>query len=124
MSEGARQEEVGPEKKEYEEAANRLVLRIRVANKTDGVVPAKVHDDCHERVPKELDHDIGEDEHSPSIGFRWALARFEKIALGNEHGHDLLVDVDEEYEKHKHSPKLVLKPLNGVVGAVTEAEVQ
>jgi hypothetical protein len=121
MSKSACEEEISPEEQEYEEAANCLVFRDRVLNKADWIVPTKVHDDRHEGVPEELNDDIGEDKHVPSVNLGWALASFEKIALVDECGHDLLVDVDEEHEKHEDCPKLILKSLDGVVGTVTEA---
>lgn len=48
----------------------------------------------------------------PVVDFGELFAGFVEVALGYEHGHNLLVVVHEEHKENKDDPELVLQALD------------
>lgn len=80
-----------PDQGEDQPAALRSSKRgVAVAPHARGVVPRDVHEDAHERLPAQLDGDVGRDEHGPRVRPVAALARLEQRAPGGQPRDDLL----------------------------------
>ena len=87
------------------------VRRYRVSIKADGIIEAKEYDDCHERVPRQLDKDVGKHEGLPAVGLAGSFTDFVESSLGHEVRHDLLHKLSEDGEEHENAEKLILQAL-------------
>jgi hypothetical protein len=108
--EGGCEEKEFPDQEEHEATAFSYVSgRYSVFVQSDGVVPTEEDQDCHKRIPGQLDDDVGDHEGFPGVCFGRALARFIQGALGDEVGHNLLNKLAEDGEEHEDGEHLVLQ---------------
>lgn len=112
MGDGAREQEILPQEQKHQEPPDGLVIGRGVADKSNGVVPTKEYDDLHKCAPAQFDQDIGRHKGCPVVDFGESFAGFVEVALGYEHGHNLLIVVHEEHEENKDGPELVLQALD------------
>ena len=122
VGKGAGEHQKHPDEQEHERLALRRLARgDGVVVQADGVVPAGVDEDGHERVPGQLDEDVGHEEGLPAVALAGPLARLVQRALHHEVGHDLLHQVAEDGEEHEDAEHLVLQALQRR-GRAVEAE--
>lgn len=112
VGEGRGEEEELPDQQEHEPGAGgHAVGGRRVVVQPDGVVPGEEDEHGHERIPGQLDDNVGDHECLPAIRLARALAHLVEGALGDEVRHDLLHELAEDGEQHEDGEHLVLQLL-------------
>ena len=112
VGKGGSKHQEGPDQEEHKCAALvHLSVGDGVFVHADRVIPAKEDDDGHQRVPGQLDDDVGRDEDFPRVRLGRALADFVQGALHDEVRHGLLHDVAEDGHEHEDGEELVLQAL-------------